>query len=273
MAYKVARAPYFVGAHQETVQDAAAASEPVPAGGSQSTRARQDAAAASEPVPSPTVEVPRAGERFTDEDLAAKYGVPLRGGIRVSTASKCIVLVHAARDRAGYANTDHGDSVTYMGQNADRDGIQNQQMSGNNLALSRSKEWGCTVLYFIKEGDDLVFNSRVEYASHGFEIETLVSGQPRVVVKFELKAIAGAADPAPVDKTESLGCSVLAELEEDKLPTETIGEYVARMANTMEPGMCAQKDAVEMDEGFRQLARGEYYTLDDLRAEFDSKCT
>ena len=231
----------------------------------------RDAAAA--PEPAPAVAVPKAGERFTDEDLAARYGVPLRGGIRVSAANKCIVLVHVVRGRTGHASADHGASVAYMGQNADREGTQNQQMSGNNLALSRSKEGGYTVLYFIKEGNDLVFNSRVECASHGLEVETNCRGQPRVVVKFELKAVAGAADPAPVNKMESLGCSVLAELEEDKLPTETMGEYVARMANTMEPGLCTQKDAEEMDEGFRQLARGEYYTLDDLRAEYDSKCT
>ena len=231
----------------------------------------RDAAAA--PEPAPAVAVPKAGERFTDEDLAARYGVPLRGGIRVSAANKCIVLVHVVRGRTGHASADHGTSVAYMGQNADREGIQNQQMSGNNLALSRSKEGGYTVLYFIKEGDDLVFNSRVECASHGLEVETNCRGQPRVVVKFELEAVGGQADPAPVNKMESLGCSVLAELEEDKLPTETTGEYVARMANTMEPGLCTQKDAEEMDEGFRQLARGEYYTLDDLRAEYDSKCT
>ena len=74
-------------------------------------------------------------------------------------------------------------------------------------------------------------------------------------------------------KTESLGCPWVAELEEDKLPTETVGEYLVRMANIMEPGLCTQKDAEEMDEGLRQLARGEYVTLDDLRSESDVKCT
>lgn len=71
---------------------------------------------------------------------------------------------------------------------------------------------------------------------------------------------------------ESLRCPLLAELEEAKLPTETVGEYIARMANNMDPGLCTQKDAEEMDEEFRQLAKGEYETLDDLRAELGSNC-
>ena len=66
---------------------------------------------------------------------------------------------------------------------------------------------------------------------------------------------------------------MLAELEEAKLPTETIGEYIARMANAMEPGLCTQKDIEEMDEELRQLAKGEYDTLDSLCAELDSKRT
>ena len=226
----------------------------------------------SEPVPPLTVAIPREGERFTDEELGARFGVPLRGGIRVSRANKCMVLVQLVGISSGYTNTDYGTAVSYMGQNADPDGIQNQQMSGNNLALSRSTDDGYTVLYFIKEGTDLVFNSRVVYVSHGFEVETNRIGQPRVVIKFKLKAVDG-THSMEANKTESLGCPLLAELEEDKLPTETIGEYVARMANNMEPGLCTQADAEEMDEDFRRLARGEYDTLDSLRAELDSKCT
>ena len=72
---------------------------------------------------------------------------------------------------------------------------------------------------------------------------------------------------------ESCGSPWLAELEEDKLSTETVGEYVARMANNMDPGACTQEDAEEMDEDFRRLAQGEYTTLDDLCSEFGIKCT
>lgn len=184
MAYTAAQLPYFVSGREAV-------------GG---------AAAASEPASAPTVVVPRAGERFADEDLAARYGVPLRGGIRVSRANKCIVLVHVVRGSTGYTNTDHGASVTYMGQNADREGVQNQQMSGNNLDLCRSKEDAYTVLYFTREEDDLVFNSRIEYASHGYEVGTNCRGQPRVVVKFELRTVAGPADAPAVNKMESLRC-------------------------------------------------------------------
>lgn len=62
-------------------------------------------------------------------------------------------------------------------------------MSGNNLALSRSKEDGHTVLYFIKEGADLVFGSGAECASHSYEVETNSLGQPRVVIKFKLRGL------------------------------------------------------------------------------------
>lgn len=225
---------------------------------------------ASEPVPPPTVAIPREGERFSDEELGARFGVPLRGGIRVSRVNKCIVLVHLAGISHGHANADGGTAVSYAGQNADPDGIQNQQMSGDNLVLSRSADDGYTVLYFIKEGTDLVFNSRVAYVSHGFGVETNRLGQPRVVIEFKLKAVDG-THGMDASKAESLGCPLLAELEEDKLPTETIGEYIARMANNMEPGLCTQADAEEMDEDLRRLARGEYDTLDSLRAELDSK--
>lgn len=225
---------------------------------------------ASEPVPPPTVAIPREGERLTDEEIGARFGVPPRGGIRVSWANRCIVLVQPVGISSGHANADCGTAVSCMGEDADPDGTQNQQMSGSNLALSRSTDDGYTVLHFTKEGADLVFNSRVAYVSHGFEVEANRLGQPRVVVKFKLRAVDG-THSMETSKAESLGCPLLAELEEDKIPTETIGEYIARMANNMEPGLCTQADAEEMDEDLRRLARGEYDTLDSLRAELDSK--
>lgn len=142
-----------------------------------------------EPVGAPTVAVLGAGEKFSDAELGARFGVPLRGGMRVSVENKCIVLVHTAGADSGHANIDYGAVVSYTGQNADLDGIQNHQMSGNNLALSRSKEDGYTVLYFIKEGADLVFGSGVECASHSYEVETNSLGQPRVVIKFKLRGL------------------------------------------------------------------------------------
>lgn len=181
-----------------------------------------------------------------------------------------MVLVCPVGIGSGHADTDCGTAVSYRGQNADPDGIQNQQMSGGNLALSRSADDGYTVLYFTKEDTDLVFRSRVVYVSHGFGVETNRLGQPRVVIEFKLRAVDG-THSMETGKAESLGCPLLAELEEDKLPTETIGEYIARMANNMEPGLCTQADAEEMDEDLRRLARGEYDTLDSLRAELDSK--
>ena len=184
---------------------------------------------ASEPATYPAVAVPNAGEKFSDEDLHARFNVPAWGGIRVSRDKKCIVLVDLVV-RSGYEDVDHGHTVSYMGQNSDREGMQNQEMStdafptipsktepadpgrrkmqatSNNLSLSRSKEEGYTVLYFTREWgvDDLRFDSRVEYDSHRFVVEERDDRQPRVVIKFELRrvegtpgAAAGGAGPAP----------------------------------------------------------------------------
>ena len=214
---------------------------------------------------------PKPGEKFTNEELCARFGVPARGGIRVGREKKCIVLVDRVDGNSTYANTDDGGTASYMGQNSDAEGIRNQEMSGNNLALSRSKEEGYTVLYFIKEGDVLAFDSCVECTSYDFVVDKKDVRRPRVVIKFKLEKVAGVPEAAG-GKMESLGSPWVAGLEEDKLTTETVGEYVARMADSMEPGLCTQEDAEEIDEGLRQLAKGEYVTLDDLRSGTGSKC-
>lgn len=251
---------------------------------------------AQEPAAAPAVAVPRTGEKFSDEELRARFGVPAWGGIRVNPEKRCVVLVDLAAS-SKRDDTGRGDTVSYTGQNSDRGGVENQEMSGNglvlstskdeppdpcerrrqaasnNLALGTSKEEGYTVLYFTRErgGDRLRFDSLVECDSHCLA-EQRAGGRRRNVIKFKLRRVNAAPDAA-ASKMESLGCPWVAELEEDKLSTETVGEYIARMANRMEPGLCTQEDAEEMDEGLRELARGEYVTLDELRAEFGSKRT
>lgn len=74
----------------------------------------RNVAAVPEPVGDPTVAVPRAGEEFSDADLAARFGVPLRGGMRVGVENKCIVLVHAAGADSGRTNIGCGTAVSYM---------------------------------------------------------------------------------------------------------------------------------------------------------------
>ena len=187
---------------------------------------------ASEPAIYSSVAVPNAGEKFSDEDLHARFNVPAWGGIRVSRDKKCIVLVDLVV-RSGYEDVDHGRTVSYMGQNSDREGAQNQEMSAdgfptipsktepanpdrrrmqaasNNLVLSRSKMEGYTVLYFTREWgvDDLRFDSRVECDSHRFVVEERDDRPPRVVIKFELRrvertpgAAAGGAGPAAASR-------------------------------------------------------------------------
>ena len=153
-----------------------------------------------------------------------------------------MVLVDLVDANSKHANTDDGNATSYMGQDSDLDGVQNQKMSGNNLTLSRSRDDGYTVMYFVKERGELAFNSRVEYDSHDFVVEHNAGRQPRVVIKFMLRRIAvGSPNATTPSKMESCGSPWLAELEEDKLSTETVGEYLARMANNMDPGACTQR--------------------------------
>ena len=57
-------------------------------------------------------------------------------------------------------------------------------------------------------------------------------------------------------------------MEEGKLPTETVGEYIARRVNADEPGAYTAEDVEEIDEDMRRLARGEYYTHGQVWREF-----
>ena len=56
-------------------------------------------------------------------------------------------------------------------------------------------------------------------------------------------------------------------IEDGKLPTETVGEYIVRMYNADEPGTYTAEDAMELDESMRRLARGEYHTREQMRKE------
>lgn len=53
-------------------------------------------------------------------------------------------------------------------------------------------------------------------------------------------------------------------MEEDKLPTETIGEYVVRVYNAHEPGSYTDEDAREFNDGMRRMAKGDYYTHEQV---------
>ena len=175
-----------------------------------------------EPVAAPTVAVPRAGEKFRNEDLHARFNVPVWGGIRVSRDKKCIVLVGLAVP-SDYNDIDYGRTISYVGQNSDREGIHDQEMSdtclspdasktepadpgecrmqaaSNNLSLSRSKGGGYTVLYFTREWDvgDLRFDSRVECNSYGFEDDRRAGRPTRRIIKFKLRRVIGMPGVAP----------------------------------------------------------------------------
>lgn len=144
---------------------------------------------ASEPAAALTVAMPREGEVFSDGELHARFGVPMQGGIRVSQENRCIVLVDHSCEGSEQRSADRGARILYTGQDSERTGVYDQEMSGGNLALSRSKGEGYAVLYFTEEGGRWAFNSRVECDSHEFELETRWGGQPRVLIKFNLLVV------------------------------------------------------------------------------------
>ena len=222
--------PQFVSARQETVQEANAALKPAAAPAAAVSVLRPDAAeerVASKPVAAPAVAVPMPGEKFSDEELHSKFGVPAWGGIRVSQEKQCIVLVDLVDDDSKYDNEDSGRTVTYTGQNSDTEGTHNQEMlakyhpvsrtkqepsdpserrtqaAANNLVLSLSKTLGYTVLYFIKQKADLAFDSCVECDSDYIELEEKDGKLPRTVIKFTLRRVdrmpAVAADELAAD--------------------------------------------------------------------------
>lgn len=73
----------------------------------------------------------------------------------------------------------------------------------------------------------------------------------------------GEAEQAPI-----LAGTRFETIEEGRRPTETTGEYIARILNDDEAGSCTAEDAAEIDEDMRRLARGEYYSHEQVWKEF-----
>ena len=78
---------------------------------------------------------------------------------------------------------------------------------------------------------------------------------------------AGADGALKADDKSILAGTRFEWLEEDKLQTETIGEYIARIYNADEPGSYTAEDAGEFDEGMRRMARGDCYTHEQVWKE------
>ena len=252
----------------------------------------------SEPTAAPLITVPQAGEKFSDEEMHAKFGVPAWGGIRVSRENKCIVLVDLVDGGSKYTNDDYGQTITYMGQNSDPGGRENQEMSGrdhpikptkhepadpaerkrqaaaNNTALRISKELGYTVLYFIKEKTDLAFNTRVECDSHKMVVEEIGGKPPRVVMKFTLRRVAGVpnvtanmidvdASPDSIEMVETV-LSSPRKFDTRQALLESLPQKVSRESLDRILNYLARSGRVNIDGGSVQWVFG---NLQEARAE------
>ena len=207
----------FVGAEQEAVgrpgegrisASAPDAAELAAAGSPQAGAAQQE----------PDVDVPARGSKFSDGELAARFGVPTQGGIRVSHENRCIVLVDRVDGEGGYDDVDLGDTVRYEGQNHYGRKESDQVLDGNNLDLALSKMWGYTVLYFTKQVDVLVFDKAVECDSLHFEKK-----DGRRVIVFRLRL----AEPRARDRLSPEVEGTLRSIESGTFAGDeyTIDEY------------------------------------------------
>lgn len=110
--------------------------------------------------------LPREGEKFTEGQMVERFGASPPGGIRLSKISSDIILVRRA-DVPNHCNDgDPGDCIYHGGyaeEHADR------MIDWRNKALSESGKNGNRVLFFVKDGDKLVFHGCVECAGweHG----------------------------------------------------------------------------------------------------------
>lgn len=161
---------FFVGMRQEVVErPAGAAQESKPVAG-----AGETAVGPSEVVPVSQElcsNMPKLGSRFSDEKLGARLGVPPWGGIRVSHENRCVVLVDRGSGGDSHTDADIGGAVRYIGQDRRGGGEEeeDQALDGANLDLALSKARGYMVLYFTREGADLVFDKVVKCDSICFE--------------------------------------------------------------------------------------------------------
>lgn len=106
-----------------------------------------------------------------------------------------MVLVRPAGSHSGHAGAGPDAGTVHMVQASDRAGSGSTGASCDGLALARSREDGYAVLCFTRDGDALVFNSRVEYDSHEFRVEADADGRAGGVVEFRLRT-AGGGNPA-----------------------------------------------------------------------------
>ena len=132
--------------------------------------------------------LPQRGDRFTEDQLRERFGVPVRGGIRTSPTSSDIILVHNVR--SGYNNVEDGRRVVYDCQYYEG---KDDQMIRNNLELARSQKDGRRVLYFLKRDGVLEFYGLVEH------VATQPKEDPsrRGALVFELRLIDGIDGTAP----------------------------------------------------------------------------
>ena len=106
--------------------------------------------------------LPAPGERLTEDQVRRRFSTEGLGSIRVSRASKTIVLVDRADARAQPARAVCGRHILFSGRHdPDSGGLARQE----DLILANSGRDGYDVLYFVKDSETLAYVGRVECVS------------------------------------------------------------------------------------------------------------
>ena len=170
-------------------------------------RDRQDAIRArSGDTGEPPDPLPQRGDRFTEEQLRERFGLPppctgipphekprpSSGGIRTSETSTDIILVGDVH--SGYDDIELGRRTMY-------DGAYRRewpdQMVGPNLRLAKSRENGDRLLYFTKEDGVFRFDCIAECVKHRDRDDPSRPG----ALAFELEIVGAAASACRDDRT------------------------------------------------------------------------
>lgn len=129
--------------------------------------------------------LPGAHEKFTEDQMGERFGVPPFGGIRSSKTSTDIILVSRVDVPTSYDDKDSGEYVYYDGYPEERTG---QMSDWRNRALSESRRNASRVVFFVKEHGKLAFHGRVECVGWEYK-DDMARGR---VATFKLRSVSDA---------------------------------------------------------------------------------
>ena len=248
-----------------------------------------------------TAGMPGADEWSSDGEAASLFGASAQDDVRINHAGKCMALAGRANCDSGRAN-DSGTAFLRTDRAAGGRGgresatFKMPAVGGGASDAVPGTPQGRARPPAALDPDMVERIERVISANHPYDSkDRLLRVLPSRVSAADLDRVLGylersgkitmrrgvirwASKPprsgyaASGKDGEASNNSILAgtrfeTIGEGKNPTETIGEYIVRLVNADEPGTYTAEDAKEIDEDMRSLAKGEYYTHEEVLKE------